>query len=73
MNNKNRNRLIVATVGLVTVTRSFAQTAAFDPTTATAGFSGAAAIAAVIVGGLVTLGAGLMVYNKIRSYFGKAK
>ena len=45
----------------------------FDPTTATASFTSAASTSSVLVGSLVTLGAGIAVYLKVRGFFQKGK
>lgn len=69
MNKMNKVALGLAVLGIT----SMAHAVDFDPATATAGFSTAVTTASAIVGGLIALGAGILVYKKVRGYFSTAK
>jgi len=66
----NKTKLLLVIVGVLGATsQSFA---AFDPAATITSLEGAATSAGTIVAALVALGAGLMIYKKVKGYFSKA-
>lgn len=64
---------LLAIVATALASSAMAQTTPVDPTaTALANFPTAVTTAVTIVGGLVTLGAGIAVYKKVKGFFSKA-
>ena len=68
----NRNKMLVL-VSVLLALASSAHAADFDPSAAFTLFGTAVTQSNLFVGGLVTLGAGLAVYAKVKGYFGKAR
>lgn len=71
--NKKQNLVNKLAVGAASLAVTGAARAEFDPTTYTTQLGTAATVAGTIVGALCALGAGLMVWNKVKGFFGKAK
>jgi ABC-type Fe3+-siderophore transport system permease subunit len=67
-----RGVLAVSSLGLV-VSGAFAQAATFDPTTYTNTLGTAATVATGVVGAIVALSAGLLVWGKVKMFFGRSK
>jgi hypothetical protein len=62
----------VVGLGSIMASPAHAQTTTFDPADYTADMAGAVTTAVPIVAGLVALGAGILIYKKVRAFFKKA-
>lgn len=69
---KNSNKLVITMLSALAIVAS-AHAEAFVPGTHITALEGAATSAGTIVAALVALGAGLMIYKKVRGYFSSAK
>ena len=68
-----KKRIILASLAVVAASQSvMAQAATFDPTTATDKLTSGVTTAVAIVGSLVALAAGVMVWKKVAGFFRKS-